>query len=209
MCPNLQRLNLKENIKCLRDLTGLTVIIHTCQNLVGLNLAGISLSSVQSYLILWELLSSLKRLTHLAIDLCLLKQSDTCAKKRRLINILKSCHSLQALELHSGRWCSECSSNSDFLFSHFPSLTHCRMSKFRCSGLKYAITNCYKLKYLYEEYAYEEHEYLLPLSSIYHLQQLYINSVNATYFNVTDELTRVICSWRIGVCCFTCKYNYY
>ena len=155
VCPNLQRLNLKENVRCLRNLRGLKCIIHTCQNLVGLNLAGISLTSMQSYLILWEFISSLKKLTHLAIDLCILKPDDAYSKKSKFINMLKSCYSLQALELHCGRWCSECSSNSDFLFSHFPSLTHCRMSNFHYSGLKYAITNCRKLKYLYEEYAYE------------------------------------------------------
>ena len=109
----------------------------------------------------------------------------------------KSCHSLQALELHCGRWCNECGSNSDFLFSYFPSRTHCRMSNFHYSGLKYAITNCYKLKYLYEEYAYEQHENLLPLSNIFHLQQLYIYSDNTIYFNVIDELTHPLSAWRI------------
>ena len=45
---------------------------YVCRNLQGLNLAEISTSSVESYLLLWELLSSIKKLTHLAIDLCML-----------------------------------------------------------------------------------------------------------------------------------------
>ena len=191
VCPNLQRLNLKGNIGCLAHLKGLIAIVHACQNLEGLNLAGIQSISLRSYLDLWELLSSIKRLTHLAIDLCMLKPIDS-DHKGCLIDMLKRCHSLKALELHCVRWCSECSTNKDFIFSHFPSLTYCRLSDFVYSGLKYAITNCHKLKYLYEEFAFEELENLLPLSSVCHLQQLYIDSLNATYFNVTDELTHAL-----------------
>ena len=191
VCPNLQRLNLKGNGGCLTNLKGLNAIVHACQNLEGLNLAGIQSISLRSYLVLWKLLSSIKRLTHLAIDLCMLKPIDS-DHNGYLINLLKRCHSLKALELHCGRWCSECSKNKDFIFSHFPSLTYCRMSDFVYSGFKYAITNCHKLKYLYEEFAFEELENLLPLSSVCHLQQLYIDSLNATYFNVTDELTHAL-----------------
>ena len=191
VCPNLQRLNLKGNGGCLAYLKGLNAIVYACQNLEGLNLAGIQSISLHSYLDLWELLSSIKRLTHLAIDLCMLKPIDS-DHKGCLINMLKRCHSLKALELHCGRWCSECSKNKDFIFSHFPSLTYCRMSDFVYSGFKYAITNCHKLKYLYEEFAFEELENLLPLSNVCHLQQLYIDSLNATYFNVTDELTHAL-----------------
>ena len=50
-CPNLQRLNLKENVKSLQCLEGLCAIIHTCRYLQGLNLAGISMASVESYLL--------------------------------------------------------------------------------------------------------------------------------------------------------------
>ena len=114
VCPNLQRLNLKGNVACLAHLKGLIAIVHACQNLEGLNLAGIQSISLHSYLDLWELLSSIKRLTHLAIDLCMLKPIDN-DHKGCLINMLKRCHSLKALELQCGRWCSECSKNKDFI----------------------------------------------------------------------------------------------
>ena len=185
-CPNLQRLNLTGNENCLNDLQGLHAIVQKCQNLEGLNLAKISVSRIECYLILWELLSSLKKLSHLAIDLCMIKSHDP--DEFKLITMFRKCHNLKALELHSVKWCKECSNTVDFLFSHFPSLRHCRMFDFQCSGFKYALTNCKKLKYLYEECARKESKDLHSFSSNCYLKQLYINSVNATYFNVTDEL---------------------
>ena len=52
MCPNLQRLNLKENVNCLKDLKGLDAIVHICHNLEGINLTGISVLWVESHLLL-------------------------------------------------------------------------------------------------------------------------------------------------------------
>ena len=159
---------------------GLHAIVSICQSLEGLNLAGISVSSVESCLLLWESLSSLKNLTHLAINLCVLKPCDLDdACKCKLINMIAICHSLRALEIHCHfnhlvKCCSIGSSNADFLFSHFPSLTQCRMYGFQYSGLRYAITNCSKLKYLYDKNACEVG--LLSLSSNCHLQQLFIQS---------------------------------
>ena len=71
-CPNLERLNLRNAENSLQSLQGLRDIVDRCQNLQGLNLVGIPVSSVESYLLLWELLSSIKKLTHLAIDVCML-----------------------------------------------------------------------------------------------------------------------------------------
>ena len=187
VCPNLQRLNLQENINCLKDLQGLHAIVNTCENLEGLNLAGISVSQVESFQLLWELLSSLKKLTHLAIDLCLLKPND--ANKQKLINMFKSCLNLRALEISRDylKDCKQCTDTTDFLFSYFPSLAYCRMYCFRYSALTYAITNCHKLKYLYEKSARKES--LLPLSNNCHLQQLCIYSLS---LNLTDELVEVL-----------------
>ena len=58
VCPNLEQLNLQKKFNCLKDLEGLHAIVHSCQNLESLNLAGISVSSLESYLLLWELLST-------------------------------------------------------------------------------------------------------------------------------------------------------
>ena len=84
-CPNLERLNLRNVKNSLQSLQGLHAIVDTCQNLQGLNLVGIPVSSIamESCLLLWELLSSIKKLTHLAIDLCMLIQSNNCDSSDR------------------------------------------------------------------------------------------------------------------------------
>ena len=187
LCPNLQRLNLEDNFHCLDDLQGLHAIVHSCKNLEGINLAGISVSQVESCLLLWALLSSLEKLSHLAIDLCLMKHDDD--SKHQLIKILKTFRSLKALEISHGylKGCTECTNITDFLFSHFPTLTYCKMYRFRYSALTYAITNCHKLKYLQEKDARKGSP--LPSSINCYLQQLCISSLS---FDLTDKLVKVL-----------------
>ena len=62
VCPNLQQLNLQGNANCLKRLKGLRAIVHACLNLEGINLTKISVSQVESLVILWELLLSLRKL---------------------------------------------------------------------------------------------------------------------------------------------------
>ena len=190
VCPNLEQLNLQGNVNCLKDLEGLRAIVHTCQNLESLNFKGISVSSVESYLLLWELLSSLKNLTHLVIDLCVLQPPDCSdADKQSLASIFRSCWKLKALEISSDyiQRCMECNSSKDFLFSCFPSLTHCTMWDFQYSGIMYAINNCHGLKYLYEYVGRERN--LPPLSNNCHLQELCIDS---PFLNLTDEIVEIL-----------------
>ena len=182
-CPNLERLNLGKAQNCLQSLQGLHAIVDTCQNLQGLNLVGIPVSSVESYLLLWELLSSIKKLTYLAIDVCMLIQSSNCdsADKEKLIDMLGKCGSLKALEITEKFNCEECQSVpsvNDLLFSHFPSLVYVRLSQVWCTtALKYTITNCHRLKYLfYETYLISEACTILPLPSSCNLHQLCIVS---------------------------------
>ena len=75
VCPNLQQLNLQGNAKILQ---GFRAIVNACENLESLNLERLSVSAVESHVLLWELLSSLKKLTHLNIDLCMVKLYDGC-----------------------------------------------------------------------------------------------------------------------------------
>ena len=183
-CPNLERLNLRNAQNCLQSLQGLHAIVDTCQNLQGLNLVGIPVSSVESYLLLWELLSSIKKLTHLAIDLCMLIQCSNCdsADKEKLRGMLRNCGCLKALEiiqvLFYCKGCQNVSSVNDLLFKYFPSLVYVRLFQARCTtALKYIITNCHRLKYLYLYYETItcSEDATLPLSSCL-LQQLYIKS---------------------------------
>ena len=180
-CPNLERLNLRNAQNCLQSFQGLHAIVDVCQNLQGLNLVGIPVSSVESYLLLWELLSSIKKLTHLAIDLCMLIQSSNCdsADKEKLIGMLGKCGSLKALEIIHDIFCEGRQNvTNDLLFSHFPSLVYVRLSQARCTtALKYIITNCHQLNYLYyETNLCSEAHATLPSSSSCHLQELCVKS---------------------------------
>ena len=62
-CPNLQRLDVRNNKSCLNNLQGLQTITSSCHNLQGLNLLGIPVSEVEDQTQLWEILSDMK-LTH-------------------------------------------------------------------------------------------------------------------------------------------------
>ena len=148
-CPNLQQLYLKGNVNCLKDLWGLRAIVNTCQNLKSLNLAEISVSFVESYMLLWELLSSIKKLTYLAIDLCMILLYDfDDDDEQKLFTMCEGCHSLLTLEVHRerpehrGRESSiECNSiNENFLFSHFPSLTCCAVWNIEYFSVAYAFS---------------------------------------------------------------------
>ena len=201
-CPNLQRLNLKDNVDCLYDLQGLQAIVYTCQNLESLNLSGISISRVQSYLLLWELLSSLKKLTFLTIDLCMLRLYDfSNDEQQRLVTMCESFHKLQALDIYCESGCRACHMYCNkryLLFSYFPSLTYCAMWKFQYSALEYAITQCHHLKYLYDHGPYYSNE-LLFTSSKCQLREIKIcglyteiTNSSAKAFSAHHKLERVI-----------------
>lgn len=196
-CPNLERLNLQKNVYCLQDLQGLHAIVSTCQNLEGLNLVGISASQVESFQLLWELLSSLKKLTHLATDLCMLKSGE-----QKLVSLSESCRSIQALELYFSDSCTSClgsqsfcssslfggacsvDHNKDFLFPHFPSLTYCRVSCYPYCGLRQAITDCHQLKYLYEKHPDQSKQVPVisfPFLRKSHVQQLCVISRHVNF----------------------------
>ena len=184
-CPNLERLNLKHSPNSLQSLQGLCAIVDNCQNLQGLNLVGIPASSVESYLLLWELLSSIKKLTHLAIDLCMLIHiNNNCynaADKDKLIGMLGNCGSLKALEVTETIFDPEVCLNVDILLGHFPSLVYISISLVKTECTKDAITNCHQLKYLYYDVSFCPVRVctlnlVLPSSSNCHLQQLFVKS---------------------------------
>ena len=215
-CPNLERLNLRIAQNSLQSLQGLRAIVDTCQNLQGLNLVRIPASSVESYLLLWELLSSIKKLTHLAIDLCMLIHINdnyyNAADKDKLIGMLENFDSLKALEIVQTFNCDECqnvSSVNDLLFSHFPSLVYVRLSQFKCTtAFEYTITNCQRLKYLYYGIDDSGTCVTLPSSSNCHLQQLCVESY-AVKLSAPSVATGIVSSWWTGKSRIVCKVHYY
>ena len=121
-------------------------LLTNAKNLQGINLAGIPISCVECHLLLWGLISSVKKLTHLAIHLSILTHHGYCADvdQQKLIGLLKSCSNLKALEVRDDEHWDYCEVDSkDFLFSHFPSLVHVRLRRTRCTGSLYTITNCH------------------------------------------------------------------
>ena len=176
-CPNLERINLAKASRCLQNLKGLQAVVEKCQNLQGINLAGISISCVEGNLHLWKLLSSVKKLTHLAINLSMLTyhgNSDD-ADQQKFIGLLKSCDALQALEvIDEHYYCTADAKN--LLFSHLPSLMYINLQ--HTGSLEYTITNCHQLKYLYNyNWTLSIHQISLPSSSSCYLQQLYMRNI--------------------------------
>ena len=189
-CPNLERLNLRANDRCLHNLQGLRCLIAKCSKLQGLNFAEISVFDVESLLHLWLLLSCIKNLTHLAVSLCMLKpQCPDGAYKQTLMNNAKSCVNLQAIEVYLSCTCGQCkdSGDEDILLPHFPSLHYCRMF-YDYVGLirslhehpnmfNQVVNSCHNLQYL----CYDDHSpqgVTLPTSINCFLQQLCIESIN-------------------------------
>ena len=150
-CPNLQQLKLLRNYNCLKRLQGLRSIADNCKKLQGLNLLGIPVSNVENQVHLWEILCDMK-LTHLAMDLCMLKPDD--ALKERAGYLFPQCSVLQALELYNDFLsCSECEEfvSEDLMqLSHFPMLSFCKLTQFnfQCSVVHDIVTSCNRLRTL-------------------------------------------------------------
>ena len=188
-CPNLQWIDLKGCYNCLHSLKGLQSIVNNCQNLQGLNIVDIPVMEVESYILLWQLISRMTKLTHLTISLCLLIVPDH-VRVERMVNVFQRCHNLQALEIEYGL-CRECDTKSisDLLLSHFPSLIYCNLICNNPYVLYHVMTTCKKLKYLsYSNYA---DALPFPLSCSCQLQQLCIES---RYSNFPDYFINTISS---------------
>ena len=182
-CPNLERINLRNATNCLRSLKGLQVLVDKCRNLQGINLAGIPI--VECHLLLWVLLSSVKKLTHLASMLTRHSDYDD-DDQQTLIGLLNSCSNLKALEITDEHWHCFVVDPKQLLFSHFPSLVFVALGGTRNTILfEYTITNCHQLKYLYY-YCWNRsiHHISLPSSSSCHLQQLNLRNVGLSAVSV-------------------------
>lgn len=185
-CPNLRWLDLQGCCDCLQNLRGLQTVINMCQDLQGLNIADISVTEVESYVLLWQMLSSITKLSHLTLDLCLLMVPDH-VHKQRMITTYQRLLSLQALEIEFGgcKECTECSIE-DLLLSHFPLLIYCRLSYDNPNILRSIITTCKHLKYLCCD---ARAKLVIPQSCSCTLQQLCIES---KYTDIPDSFMDMI-----------------
>ena len=167
-CPNLERLNLRGNTKCLESLQGLRNIVDHCHNLQGLNLENVHMKKrrrLGSYealnencMELWEVLSEIKMLNHLRIEMCTMKpfmEIDVCSQHSFVELALKFVHLKQLDLMESDDDQTTCVFFSDgslqgypVLLSHFPSLVCLYVETLTVTILiADIITNCKNLKY--------------------------------------------------------------
>ena len=152
-CPNLKRLDLKDNRSCLESLKGLKSIVNQCHSLQGLCLDRVHVTGVQKCIELWELLSEIKMLNRLTVQSCTMEpfgKNGACAQHSFLQLVQKFVH-LKYLQLsyyHSP--CSSCQYASyeayPQLLGHFPVLIYCHIIG-KPSNVADIITNCKQLKY--------------------------------------------------------------
>ena len=184
-CPNLQRLSLECNERCLRKLQGLQSIATHCVQLRGLDL--VTIDKVENQVQFWEILS-IMRLTHLALDICLMEPA-TVDNRECLINLYQKFVELTAIELNSALFCEACNSLKDkhaLLLPYFPSLEFCMISHIHPMALICIVNTCKELKYFSCKYVSGK----LPLSVCsYSLQEIYFISND---LNLTNALMSAI-----------------
>ena len=195
VCRNLQRLNLENNSDCLMRLRGIYMISKRCLGLQGLNLKKIS--SVESHIGLWEILSSMK-LTHLAMDVCIFHgplQFHFLSRHRTddalLIPLFQRFSSLQALDFfnpsfYRSETCKSCEDHAGTdtkwsLLSHFPSLKYCRISSMHSNVLQDVINGCKEVTVLSCNSLPQTVSSVTPTN----LQQLYI------FFAMTTDIPEI------------------
>ena len=158
-CCNLERLNLTCNIRCLESLQGLKNIVDRCHNLQGINLENVHVAEVENCMELWEVLSEIKMLNLLRIELCIMKpfiEADVCSQYSFLQLALKFVH-LEQLELMDNdnreAPCLHFSDKSNpgytVFLSYLPSLVACYLENPRTvtPAIVDIITKCKYLKY--------------------------------------------------------------
>ena len=196
-CPNLQRLDLSGNDKCLRNLKGLRSVAENCKKLQSLNLKRTgSITYYYSYVYtfnlhaLWEILFVM-HLTELSIENSMFTDG--------IENMFQNYFSLQALEVVVPPWNDEdfyCLDNDTLLLlSYFPSITYCKLDTLCISdprGLK-QIFSCRYLWCLLLEFS-DIGKDILSLSlegQCSCLQELYIDSDDSV---LTDTFINTLCA---------------
>ena len=143
-CPNLQLLNLRKNVNCLRNLRGLHAIATACRKLKGVNISGISVDEVENCTKLWEILVDLQ-LTYLSIDLCcLLCFEGDDHTNEIIIGLHQNCLKMKSLESFCFVHCTKCVKTEQPLqLSNFPALIHCVTTHINDVNI------CERLRYLW------------------------------------------------------------
>ena len=196
-CPNLQRLDLSHNSKCLSNLQGLQSLANNCKSLQELNLWRVhEMDCEYSCLQLWEVLCTMC-LIQLAIEVWMINVHDkrnpevpissqdcsVAAKLQRLIEMFQNYTSLKVLEVSGTCGDGSCSILSDHelsVASYFPSITSYRLCNLPCTCVDrcHTIKQIFSCKYLRCLYLSLSFGIVLPSLEGHcsSLKQLYIHS---------------------------------
>ena len=156
-CPNLQHLNLIGNSECLRSLKGLNKIAQNCSDIRGLNLLYISLDEVEDHILLWDILCDMKKLTFLAVEVCLFGTgviTNILLDVHTICTLFSKFTSLHGLEIFTRSPCMECLRGELdqrwvwVFLSKFPSLRHCILDCDDPHSVQDIIADCEKLTHL-------------------------------------------------------------
>lgn len=183
-CPNLQQLNLRNNVDCLQSLQGLRAVAYHCHDLRGLNVQGMTNVEMEDHIKMWEIVSNMQ-LTHIAVDACTLWDTDD----KELMKIFRECSTIKAIDVEADMDCSGCEESGivDWsILSNFSALEYCWLASVDSRVLQEVINGCKKVTTLYC-YSYER-LIIVPVFTT-QLQQLYISSMNT---NVPDIFMETI-----------------
>ena len=134
-CPNVEQLSLRGNRSCLESLQGLRNIVDHCHKLQAVNLEDVHATKIQNCMYLWKVLSEIKMLNCLRIEMCTMKGfiGIDASSQHSFVHLAVKFECLKQLELmhnyHSQPICvpygDELQHAYPVLLSHFPSLVCC------------------------------------------------------------------------------------
>ena len=214
-CPNLQRLDLWGNSKCLSNLQGLRSLATNCKSLQELNLWGVDgIDCEYSCLLLWEVLCTM-RLIQLGIEAWMIDVHDNrnaavaansppspgdctaAIKHQKLTEMFQNYTTLNVLEVRGtnveGSY-NNLSDNELSLVSYFPSITSYRLCKLPSNDCYHTLKQIFRCKYLRCLYLYKSFPGILSLSlegQCSSLRQLYIHSRETV---PTETFSDALCS---------------
>ena len=192
-CPNLQKLDLRNNPKCLNSLQGLHSLANNCRGLQGLNLRQTYVRNNEYDCVeLWEILCSM-HLTQMSIDAQMINIHEEVTRQK-LIKMFQKYLSLQVLEMVLESDLRQKLSNDELsLISYFPSVASYRLCNLYDNNCYHALKRIFSSKYLRCLFLTATYCFL-PISLEDHsscLQQLYINSPSETV--VTEASVHALC----------------
>ena len=126
---------------------------------------------MEDHILLWEILSDMK-LTHLAVDFCILRPE--AANKEKLICLLQKCSTVKGIECRYRRsYCYGCGKSDTLMLSYFTSLHYCHLTSTTATLSLDIMNDCKELKCV----RVTAFNLSLNVAQNHNLQQLYIKAL--------------------------------